>query len=137
MKDNYEYYNMFDITELEKARKEKERQEKEKLRKQKMAKMKEVVCKGLTTLIVVGVPAVAAVTPAIVAITGAVKTVNRRAIAQTEKESKENYCYDRSLGHYWELKRKLSNSEWLEINRRKDCGEKLADILADMKVLRK
>lgn len=134
MKDNYEYYNMFDITELEKARKKKERQEKAKLRKQKV---KETVSKGLTTLIVVGVPTVAAVTPAIVAITGAVKSVNRRAIVKTEKESKENYCYDRSLGHYWELERKLSNSDWLEINKRRDCGEKLADILADMKVLKK
>ena len=75
-------------------------------------------------------------TPAIVAITGAVKSANRKAIA-IDKKSKEYYCYDRSVGNYWELKRKLSNSEWLEINRRKDCGEKLADILADMKVLRK
>lgn len=74
-------------------------------------------------------------TPAIVAITGAVKSANRKAIA-IDKKSKEYYCYDRSVGNYWELKRKLSNSEWLVINQRKSCGEKLADILADMNLLK-
>lgn len=49
---------------------------------------------------------------------------------------KNLYCYDRSLGHYWALKRELTNSEWLIIDARKHSGERLADILADMKVLK-
>lgn len=137
MKDNYDYYHMFDVPEVEKAKKERERQEKSEKRKQKMTKVKEAVAKGLTTVLCVGVPTVVALTPAIVAITGAVKSAHRKAIVETEKQSKEIYCYDRSLGHYWELERKLSNRDWIEINRRKEQGEKLADILADMKVLKR
>lgn len=49
---------------------------------------------------------------------------------------KNLYCYDRSLGHYWALKRELTNKEWLIIDARKMSGERLADILADMRVLK-
>lgn len=49
---------------------------------------------------------------------------------------KNLYCYDPSLGHYWELKRKLSNKEWLSIDSRKKNGERLADILSELKVLK-
>lgn len=52
-----------------------------------------------------------------------------------EEELKDLYCYDRSLGHYWKLRRKLTNAEWLEINERKANGENLGDILRDMRVL--
>lgn len=52
------------------------------------------------------------------------------------KDVKELYCYDRSLGHYWRLKRELSNTEWLAIESRRANGERLADILADLKVLK-
>ena len=48
---------------------------------------------------------------------------------------KNMYCYDRSLGHYWKLRRELSNSEWVEIDKRKKSGERLADILESLKVL--
>lgn len=53
-----------------------------------------------------------------------------------EEKLKDNYCYDRSLGHYWKLKRSLTNDEWLEIDQRKKEGERLSDILASMKVLK-
>lgn len=53
-----------------------------------------------------------------------------------EKEVKELYCYDRSLGHYWRLKRELTNSEWVEIDKRKKSGERLADILDELRVLK-
>lgn len=66
-------------------------------------------------------------------ITGVVgKQINLRE----KKLLKELYCYDRSLGHYWKLRRALTNSEWLTIDSRKNNGERLADILADLKVLR-
>lgn len=51
------------------------------------------------------------------------------------EELKELYCYDRSLGHYWQLKRKLTNKEWVTVDRRKQNGERLADILESLKVL--
>lgn len=45
-------------------------------------------------------------------------------------------CYDPSKGHYYYLKRELSNKEWLMIDKRRDAGEKLPDILEDMRVLK-
>lgn len=65
-----------------------------------------------------------------------IKIVGKRHNLKSEKDLKELYCYDRSLGHYWRIKRNLSNREWLEINRRKHNGENLADILNSMRVLK-
>ena len=52
-----------------------------------------------------------------------------------EEDLKNLYCYDRSLGHYWSLKRELTNAEWLAIDERKKNGERLSDILKDLNVL--
>lgn len=62
----------------------------------------------------------------------AIKHVN----LNKQEQIKTHYCYDRSLGHYWSLKRELTNREWLEIDKRKRDGEKMADILDSMKVLK-
>ena len=76
-------------------------------------------------------------TPAAVAVTGkVVKTAVKRNNLHKEKLLKENYCYDRSLGHYWKLRRELTNDEWIEIDRRKKGGERLADILDSLRVLK-
>lgn len=55
---------------------------------------------------------------------------------QQEKKVKDFYCYDRSLGHYWALKRELTNREWVEIDNRKKNGERMADILDSLRVLK-
>lgn len=71
--------------------------------------------------------------------TGAVKItklVLKQKNLKQEEHNKEEYCYDRSLGHYWALRRPLSNKEWLEIDSRKKNGERLSDILSEMKVLK-
>lgn len=68
--------------------------------------------------------------------TSIIKVVGKRCNLRKEEELKDLYCYDRSLGHYWRLKRELSNKEWLEIDRRKRNGERLSDILAELKVLK-
>lgn len=65
-----------------------------------------------------------------------IRSISKRSSIKREEHLKNEYCYDRSLGHYWELKRKLSNSEWIKIDKRKRNGEPLADILDDMKVLK-
>lgn len=52
-----------------------------------------------------------------------------------QEDVKNLYCYDRSLGHYWKLRRELRNDEWLEVDRRKREGEPLSYILASMRVL--
>lgn len=69
-------------------------------------------------------------------ITTCVKVVGKRANLRKEKDLKDLYCYDRSLGHYWRLRRELSNAEWVEIDKRKSNGERLADILSELKVLK-
>lgn len=63
---------------------------------------------------------------------GVTRTINNRK----EDELKNLYCYDRSLGHYWKLRRQLTNSEWVKIDKRKANGERLADILEDLRVLK-
>lgn len=57
------------------------------------------------------------------------KILSKRAALTKEEDLKNLYCYDRSLGHYWKLRRELTNDEWLEIDRRKKNGERLSDIL--------
>lgn len=72
---------------------------------------------------------------AITATISVVKVASRQRALDKQKDLKELYCYDRSLGHYWKLKRELSNREWIEIDTRKKSGERLSDILKDLKVL--
>lgn len=73
---------------------------------------------------------------AIGGITTVVKVVGKRVNLHKQEELKDLYCYDRSLGHYWRLRRELTNKEWLEIDKRKKNGERLSDILSEMKVLK-
>ena len=72
----------------------------------------------------------------ITGVTTVVKVVGRHANLRKAENLKTLYCYDRSLGHYWALRRELTNREWLEIDKRKKDGERLADILAELKVLK-
>lgn len=81
--------------------------------------------------------AIIALTPVIVGgVTTVVKVVGKRINLGKQEELKDLYCYDRSLGHYWRLRRELTNNEWLEIDRRKKNGERLSDILSELKVLK-
>ena len=76
-------------------------------------------------------------TPIIIGgVTTVTKVVGKRVNLRKAEEVKDLYCYDRSLGHYWRLRRELSNKEWLDIDRRKKNGERLADILSEMNVLK-
>ena len=73
---------------------------------------------------------------AIGGVTTIAKVVSKRSNLRKQETLKDLYCYDRSLGHYWRLRRELSNKEWLEIDQRKKNGERLSDILSEMKVLK-
>lgn len=76
-------------------------------------------------------------TPIIITgVTTVVKVVGRHVNLRKAESVKNLYCYDRSLGHYWSLRRELTNREWIEIDKRKKNGERLADILSEMKVLK-
>lgn len=81
--------------------------------------------------------AIIAATPIVVGgLATTMKLLNKRHNLREQKDLKNLYCYDRSLGHYWRLRRELSNKEWLEIDKRKKNGERLSDILAEMRVLK-
>lgn len=76
-------------------------------------------------------------TPIVIGATATiVKVVGRYVNNKKSEDIKNLYCYDRSLGHYWALRRELTNNEWLEIDTRKKNGERLSDILSELKVLK-
>lgn len=82
------------------------------------------------------IAAVAAATPVVVGtIMQIARMVSQQDRLKKAKDPKELYCYDRSLGHYWKLRRELTNDEWLAIDARKRSGERLADILKELNVL--
>lgn len=80
---------------------------------------------------------IAVLAPGIIgAVTFGIKAISKHNNIMRQQDLKEKYVYDTSLGHYWELKRKLSNSQWSEIERRRNSGESLGQILASMGVLK-
>ncbi len=77
------------------------------------------------------------VVPALIGLaTTGIGVIAKHRKQHNEKNLKELYCYDRSLGHYWKLRRELTNAEWVAIDKRKSNGERLADILSELKVLK-
>lgn len=118
-----------DVTELnEEGKKAKFREFKNKL-KQKANNVKWWIYDNKEMIMVLGPSVIAGV--ATVA-----RIVGKRVNLKKEEDLKDLYCYDRSLGHYWQLRRELTNKEWLEIDTRKKNGERLADILEELKVLK-
>ena len=101
---------------------------KEKLKKKIDGMMK--WCKDNKEVLLIIVPAAAA------GVTGACKLGGKLIDAHREHSHQNLTCYDRSLGHYWQLKRELDNDEWLSIEKRRKNGERLADILSELKVLK-
>ncbi len=81
--------------------------------------------------------AIVILAPAVLGLTAkSITAISRSINTKKEQDLQDLYCYDRSLGHYWRLRRKLSNKEWVEIDKRKAQGERLADILSELKVLK-
>ena len=65
-----------------------------------------------------------------------VKGIAKRHNLRVEERQKDLRVYDTSLGHYWELKRKLDNRDWTYINRERERGASLGSILEELKVLK-
>lgn len=66
---------------------------------------------------------------------GLARRADRKKDLREQQRLREEYIYDRSLGSYWKTRRKLSNSEKLEIERRRRQGESLGEILRSMRLL--
>lgn len=97
--------------------------------REKVNSTKDFIYNNRETILVLG-PAVIGATVTMA------KMANGHIKLNKEKDLKDLYCYDRSLGHYWKLRRELTNTEWVEIDKRKNNGERLSDILSEMKVLK-
>ena len=65
-----------------------------------------------------------------------IKGISKNVALSQEKQLKEKFIYDRSLGKYLELKKPLTNAQMKSILERKDNGEKLGSILQNMNLLR-
>lgn len=127
-------YTVADIDkDLEKIRKKEERRRKA---KETMKKVGKFVTENWE-MIVIFSPVIIAAGTGLVRTSGrVVKGIVDNVTLTREKNIKKFYCYDRSLGHYWALRRNLTNAEWVQIDKRKAAGERLGDILADLKVLK-
>lgn len=64
------------------------------------------------------------------------KYVAKRRTLKKQEDLKERYIYDRSEGHYWELKRPLRTDEWAYISKERAMGRTYADILLSLGVLK-
>ena len=60
---------------------------------------------------------------------------SRVKAAKIEQNIKYRSVYDTSTGHWYELKRPLKGKEYIEFDERISNGEKLIDILIDMKLI--
>ena len=64
-----------------------------------------------------------------------VKTLTPTAQEKHDKRVDRQY-YDPSTGIHWELRRKATNNDRIELVRRKRNGENTEDILKDLKLIR-
>ena len=89
-------------------------------------------CANNTDLLVVLVPA------GISLATGAMKMHGKhvqRKNLKKEQDLKELYIYDRSLGMYHKLNKPLTSNQAIEIERRRENGERMASVLRDMRLI--
>ena len=73
-------------------------------------------------------------TPFVLGAIGLVKSVKPTA-TQTERQRIDHTYYDPRTGLHWQLRRPLTNTERMELERRRRLGEDAGSILADMRVL--
>ncbi len=64
------------------------------------------------------------------------QTFNKYHTMRMDERNRDLRCYDASRGHYWELKRKLNNDDWLYINRTMKEGGTLGEALSELRALK-
>lgn len=73
---------------------------------------------------------------AVAGITAVTKLGGKLIGTYNERVLQDKSIYDHSFGTYWKLRRALTNNDRLLIERRRAAGEKLGDILKDMRLLK-
>ena len=66
-----------------------------------------------------------------------IKMSVKKGYLNEEKRLKNNYIYDRDHGHFYELRRKPTNKEWIAIDQAKDLQAPLSVVLSELGLLRK
>lgn len=80
--------------------------------------------------------AIVALTPVVIGgLTVAGRAISRHNKIKAEQLLKDRKIYDPRMGHYYTLKRKPTNWQWTEIDRRFRDGEGYGQILKDMNLL--
>lgn len=87
-------------------------------------------CSDNKEVLIVAVPLIIAGVTAVTKLGGKALGVYRERVLQNKS------IYDHSFGTYWQLRRALTNNDRLIIDRRRAAGEKLGDILKDMRLLK-
>ena len=64
------------------------------------------------------------------------QTFNKYHTMKQDERNRDLRCYDASRGHYWELRRKLNNNDWLYINRTMKDGGTLGEALSELRALK-
>jgi hypothetical protein len=62
------------------------------------------------------------------------KVAGKPKVGKSYRE--DDLFYDRATGSYWQLKRRMSNSEMQEFLERREAGERPQDILRSMRILK-
>lgn len=107
------------------------------LKKQELRQKTDALKKKIKTLWDENKVAIAVIVPAVgTVVAKGIQVIGRRHNLKIEERNRDRRVYDTSLGHYWELRRKLDNRDWTEINRRRNRGESLGEILEEMRVLK-
>jgi len=77
----------------------------------------------------------ALVTTGLGSLIGLARRYDRKKDLREQQRLRDEYIYDRSLGSHWRTRRKMTNGEKLEVERRRRQGESLGEILRDMRLL--
>lgn len=79
---------------------------------------------------------VVAIPLAVAGITAITKLGGKLIGTYNERVLQDKSIYDHGFGTYWKLRRALTNNDRLTIERRRAAGEKLGDILKDLRLLK-
>lgn len=118
-----------EVADIKKAKKKRER-------KAKIERSKEWWRENGITVAKIVIGGVACITPITIKIIGSVNDVRTKRRLEQVERNKDFKIYDRSLGCYLNLKRKLNRNEIVTMNKRKQNGERIVDILDDLKILK-